>query len=140
MNATSHPSPVRDAECTDASVLIVDDEAEMRDLVRIVLERAGIAILDEAPDGMVALDRYRSHNPPCAPRVVVLDNRMPGMTGLDVAAAMLEAFPTQIVVLFTAHLDDDTVARAREMGVAACVSKRDVTRLPEILGGLLAAA
>lgn len=122
------------------SVLIVDDEEMIRELARLVLETAGATILDEADNGVVALERYRSHNPPTSPRVVLLDNRMPGLTGLEVAAEILSDHPTQIVVLFSAHLDQATVARAEGLGVAACVSKNDVTKLPGILDDILAAS
>jgi CheY-like chemotaxis protein len=122
------------------SVLIVDDEEMIRDLARVVLERAGATVLDEAENGVIALERYRSHSPPSRPRVVLLDNRMPGLTGLEVAAEMLGEHPTQIVVLFSAHLDPATVSRAEGLGVAACVAKNDVTKLPGILDDLLAAS
>ena len=120
------------------SVLLVDDEEVIRDLARAVLERAGLEVLDEARDGRDALDRYRAQDPPERPLVVLLDNRMPGLSGLEVAAEMLTDFPTQIVVLFSAHLDADIVARATELGITACVSKQDVTKLPAILDRLLA--
>jgi CheY-like chemotaxis protein len=122
------------------SVLIVDDEEMIRELARLVLEQAGATVLDEAENGVVGLERYRSHSPPGRPKVVLLDNRMPGLTGLEVAAEMLSDHPTQIVVLFSAHLDDATVSTAEGLGVAACVSKHDVTRLPGILDDILAAA
>jgi CheY-like chemotaxis protein len=122
------------------TVLIVDDEEIIRELARHVLERAGLTVLDEAENGVVALERYRRHDPPKKPRVVLMDNRMPGRSGLDVAAEMLEAFPTQIVVLFSAHLDQSIRARARDLGVSACVSKNDVTKLPGILDDLVAAS
>ncbi len=127
-------------DASSVSVLIVDDEEMIRELARVVLEAAGISVLDEAQDGVAALERYRSFDPPLKPRVVLLDNRMPGMTGLEVAAEILEAFPTQIVVLFSAHLDQATLSKAESLGVAACVSKQDVTRLPTILAGILAGA
>lgn len=122
------------------TVLIVDDEETIRELARLVLERAGATVLDEAENGVIALERYRSHSPPGRPRVVLLDNRMPGLTGLEVAAQMLGEHPTQIVVLFSAHLDAATVSRAEGLGVAACVAKNDVTKLPGILDDLLAAS
>jgi CheY-like chemotaxis protein len=122
------------------SVLIVDDEETIRELARLVLERAGATVLDEAENGVIALERYHSHSPPGRPRVVLLDNRMPGLTGLEVAAQMLGEHPTQIVVLFSAHLDAATIAQAQGLGVAACVAKNDVTRLPGILDDLLAAS
>jgi CheY-like chemotaxis protein len=129
-----------DTMARPVSVLIVDDEETIRELARLVLERAGATVLDEAENGVIALERYRSHNPPSRPRVVLLDNRMPGLTGLEVAAEMLDEHPTQIVVLFSAHLDAATISRARGLGVAACVAKNDVIKLPGILDDLLAAS
>jgi CheY-like chemotaxis protein len=122
------------------TVLLVDDEEMIRELARVVLERAGVVILDEADDGLQALETYRAADPPSVPLVVLLDNRMPGLTGLEVAKEMLDTYPTQIVVLFSAHLDQATIEHARDLGVAACVSKQDVTRLPEIITGLLEAS
>lgn len=122
------------------TVLIVDDEEIIRELARTVLERAGATVLDEAENGVVAMERYRRHSPPSRPRVVLLDNRMPGPTGLEVAAEMLEEYPTQIVVLFSAHLDHQIRSEAMDLGVSACVSKNDVTKLPRILDDLVAAS
>jgi len=122
------------------TVLIVDDEEIIRELARHVLERAGVTVLDEAENGVVALERYRRHDPPTKPLVVLMDNRMPGPSGLEVAAEILEAFPSQIVVLFSAHLDPNIRAQAAGLGVSACVSKQDVTKLPGILDGLVAAS
>ena len=123
------------------SVLLVDDEEVIRELARVVLERAGVEVLDEAEDGIKALERYRASDPPDVPLVVLLDNRMPGLSGLEVAAEMLASFPTQVVVLFSAHLDADIVAQAKSLGIAACVPKNEVTRLPAIIepapGGLV---
>jgi CheY-like chemotaxis protein len=122
------------------TVLIVDDEEIIRELARHVLERAGATVLDEAENGVVAMERYRRHNPPSRPRIVLMDNRMPGPSGLEVAAEMLEAFPTQIVVLFSAHLDPTIRSQAAGLGISACVSKQDVTKLPRILDDLVAAS
>ena len=46
------------------SVLLVDDEEMIRELARLVLERAGATVLDEAEDGVMALERYRARTPP----------------------------------------------------------------------------
>lgn len=123
----------------EVSVLLVDDEKDIRELARMVLERAGLTVLDEAENGVVALERYRAQRPPERPRIVLLDNRMPLLGGLDVAAEMLREFPTQIVVLFSAHLDPLVIADAKRLGIAACVSKQQITQLPDILDGLLPA-
>ena len=61
---------------------------------------------------------------------------MPGLTGLEVAEQMLSDYPSQVIVLFSAHLDETVVETARASGIAACVST-DAVRLPSIIRGLL---
>jgi len=119
------------------SVFVVDDEPEMRMLARVFLERAGFSVVDEAEDGHQALERFEDLNPPPIPSVVLLDNRMPGLTGLEVAEQMLSRHPGQIIILFSAHLDAAVQARARSLGITACVSKMEASRLPEIIRSLL---
>src|ERR1700710_703339 len=87
------------------SVFVVDDEPEMRMLARVFLERGGFKVVDEAEDGPQALERFLDLNPPPIPSVVLLDNRMPGLTGLEVAEQMLARHPSQVIVLFSAHLE-----------------------------------
>jgi CheY-like chemotaxis protein len=117
-------------------ILVVDDEPDMLLIVRTYLERAGLNVVGEARDGREALDMYHGLNPPPVPSVVVLDNQMPGLTGLDVAAEILAEFPGQPVVLFSAYLDDEIIDRATRQGVTACVSKSDVAKLADIVKGL----
>src|ERR1700710_791621 len=112
------------------SVFVVDDEPEMRMLARVFLERGGLKVVDEAEDGPQALERFHELNPPPVPSVVLLDNRMPGLTGLEVAEQMLAQHPSQLIVLFSAHLDSAVQVKARSIGIAACVSKMDASRLP----------
>jgi CheY-like chemotaxis protein len=119
------------------SVLVVDDEPDMRMLARVFLQRGGFNVVDEAADGPQALERFQSLNPPPIPSVVLLDNRMPGLTGLEVAEQMLAQHPSQVIVLFSAHLDGVVEEEARAIGIAACVSKTDASRLPEIIRTLL---
>jgi CheY-like chemotaxis protein len=119
------------------SVFVVDDEPDMRLLARVFLERGGFNVVDEAADGTQALERFQELNPPPIPTVVLLDNRMPGPTGLEVAEQMLSQHPGQVIVLFSAHLDPAVKQRAREIGIAACVSKTESSKLPEIIRSLL---
>ena len=122
---------------TEPSVLVIDDEPDIRLLVRVVLERDGFKVIGEAEDGTQALERFHELNPPLSPSVVLLDNRMPGLTGLEVAEQMLAQHPTQVIVLFSAHLDSTVTERARAIGIAACASKMETHRIPEIIRGLL---
>jgi two-component system chemotaxis response regulator CheY len=133
-------SPTDQATTTPVTVLLVDDEEAIRELARLVLERAGLSVLDEAEDGLAALESFHGHNPPSTPLVVLLDNRMPGLTGLEVAQEILGAFPTQIVVLFSAHLTDETAAEAKRLGVSACLAKTEVLKLPSLIEELVASA
>lgn len=119
-------------------VLVVDDELDMRLLVRVVIESAhgDLEIAGEACDGDEALRFWRAQ--PVPPDVVVLDWRMPGLNGLDVAALMLAERPDQLIVLYSAYLDDRTRADAHQLGVARCLAKGDVAQLPDIVRELMA--
>lgn len=119
------------------TVLVVDDEDDMRQLVRAVLEGAGLQVIDEAADGPAALDTLETLESPPVPTVIVLDNRMPGLTGLEVAERVLQRIPEQRIVLFSAFLNEEITARATDLGISACASKSDVGRLPALIAGVL---
>jgi CheY-like chemotaxis protein len=122
-----------------ATVLVVDDESDVREMVRAFLEIDGFDIVGEAVDGAQALEQYLALDPPPLPDVVVLDNRMPTMTGLEAAARMLERNPQQKIVMFSAHLDATTRAQAKDLGVSACLDKTKPSMLPRVIRNLLAA-
>ena len=111
--------------------LIVDDDDDMRFLVRMTIEVAnnGLSVAGEAASGAAAIASV-GHD---RPEIIVLDNRMPGMTGLEVARRILRDNPEQSIILFSAYLDAETVAEAEALGVRACLDKTDVDRLPEAL-------
>ena len=115
-------------------MLVVDDDDDMRLLVKLKLELSGdIEVVAEAVDGIDALDAFARLHPPPAPQVVVLDNRMPGMTGLEVAAQLLARVPAQRIILYSAYLDEETIARARNLGITEVVSKSEVDDLADII-------
>jgi CheY-like chemotaxis protein len=118
------------------TVLVADDEEDMRVLVRAILAKANVEVVGEAIDGPEALEMITRLNPPPVPTALILDNRMPGMSGLDVAALVLERTPTQPIVLFSAFLTQDIERRARAIGIRACVSKTDMARLPKVIADL----
>jgi CheY-like chemotaxis protein len=123
------------------TMLIVDDELDMRMLVRLVIEMAnnGLTIVGEAADGAEALQVWRDLDGPPVPDVVILDNRMPELSGLEVAEQILDERPGQLIVLYSAFLDDGVRARAKELGVSLCVSKHELERLPGLIRELTAA-
>lgn len=120
---------------TRPTVLIVDDEVDIRVLVRAILEASelGVQVVGEAVDGDDALAVFRTLDPPDVPDVVILDNRMPGKEGLEVAAEMLAQEPRQHIVLFSAYVTPEIEERAQALGVRACVGKNDFALLPELV-------
>ena len=110
---------------------IVDDDADMAFLAATTIELAshGLEVAGVASSGEEALLQL----PGAAADVIVLDFRMPGRNGLEVAADILSTAPTQQILLFSAYLDDDTVAEAKRIGVRECISKDQVKTLPDII-------
>ena len=80
-------------------VLVVDDEAAIRDIVRRYLTAEGFEVA-EAADGREALDRLRA----LEPDLVVLDVVMPGMDGLEVLRR-LRASSDVYVIMLTARAE-----------------------------------
>ncbi len=118
-----------------ATILIVDDAPDMRFLTRALIERAGLHVLGEAQDGPSALECLRELGPPT---VVLLDNQMPGPSGLEVAAEILARDPHQLILLFSAVLSEQTLAEASRVGIAACLSKSDVIKVGTVLADVVA--
>ena len=114
--------------------LIVDDEEDMRVLLRATIEAAnqGLQVAGEAGNGEEGIAQWREHRP----EVVVIDQRMPGLSGLEVAERILAEHPEQHIVLFSAYLDEDTRDQAAKLGVRACLSKSDFSQIPEVLWSL----
>ncbi len=121
------------------SLLIADDEADMRLLLRMVIRVAndGLEVTHEATTGQEAVDRAFDAIEPHD--VIVLDNRMPVMSGLEAAAVILRRRPEQRIILYSAHLDERVEADALAAGVRACLRKNDIEQLPELVRALTAA-
>ena len=81
-----------------AKVLVVDDESEMRNLVRIYLRADGHSV-EEATDGVQALDIISTSRPD----VIVLDVMMPGMDGLETCSFIRSQYPDIPILMLTAR-------------------------------------
>jgi len=129
------------AEHVARTILVVDDEVDMRMLVRVVINLAnhGLTIVGEASDGAEAIEAWRDLDGPPAPDVIILDNRMPNLSGIEAAELILAERPDQVIVLYSAFLDDQIRANARSVGIARCVSKEHIDQLPEVIWELTAA-
>jgi two-component system chemotaxis response regulator CheB len=84
-------------------VLIVDDSATTRALVRVVLEASQeIEVIGEAVDGSEAVDQAAL----LRPDVITMDVNMPVMNGYDATLEIMRTNPTPIVVLTSLRRDD----------------------------------
>lgn len=99
-------------------VLIVDDEPEVRHVLRDFFKKKGYNTL-EAESGEKALELARSESV----SAVLLDIRMPGMDGLATLEKLLEINPKLGVVMATASQDDEKVKKALELGAYGYVLK-----------------
>lgn len=101
-------------------IVLAEDHALVREGTRRILEQhLDLSVVGEAGNGEEALALVeRLH-----PHVVVLDVRMPGLNGIEVARRIKEHLPgTQIVVL-TAYDDDDYILALMDAGVAGYLLK-----------------
>jgi CheY-like chemotaxis protein len=128
----AEPSP----RATDATVLLVDDEDQLRRVMRDLLERDGYKVI-EARDGVEALDQVDRHGPD----IVVLDLNLPGLDGYGVLSHLRSRPATADlpVVVLTARGDEDNEVRVFEMGADDFLAKpfraRALTaRLQAVLG------
>jgi CheY-like chemotaxis protein len=109
-------------------VLIADDEPDMRALIRHVLRSEGIDVV-EASGAEDTVARWRE----LRPDVIVMDQRMPPTSGLEVAQTILADAPQQVIFLFTAFVDADIRSEADRLGLKACISKDQVFDIPDLV-------
>ncbi len=116
-------------------VLVVDDEPSVRFFERLSLEEAGM-VVEEAGSGAAAVALLQA--PTADFDAVVLDFRMPGMTGLEAARLLRSAGLTTPIVLYTAYADPMLAATAVGLDLEL-IDKSDVERMVARVGALVAA-
>ncbi|MEX1162924.1 MAG: response regulator [Nitriliruptor sp.] len=110
-------------------VLLADDDAGIRLVVSLNLQRRGWDV-DTAVDGDDALAQATSG----VYDAIVLDQLMPGMTGIEVAEHLTRDVP---VIIYSAFVDDHVQRRAAELGLPT-VGKADIPELLAMLDELRA--
>src|SRR3954469_17107441 len=102
---------------TSARVLVVEDEPDLRDIARIVLEEDGFDVATES-DGKSGLEKMLSWKPD----VVLLDMGLPVMTGEEFVAGMRETVPNPplLIVMSAAGTISE---RAERLGAVGCIAK-----------------
>ncbi len=114
------------------TVLLVDDAADVRAVVRTTLRlRGGFDVVAEAADGTAAIAAARDHQPDIA----VLDLGLPDLAGHEVVTRVQAAAPAAQVVIYTGMVAQDVAAGGQP--VAAIVPKdKDVRYLVDLIVGL----
>ncbi len=117
------------------TVVVADDHPFFRDGVSRGLAMSGrIRVVGEAEDGVQALELIRAEQPD----VVVLDQQMPGLDGIEVVRAVVRGeLPTRVLML-SAVTDSAVVYRALEQGATGYLSKD--SRRGEIVDAVLRVA
>jgi two-component system chemotaxis response regulator CheY len=101
-----------------AKVLIVDDSAMSRRMVRRILEDGGYSVI-EADEGVAALETYFLEKPD----LVLLDLVMKGMYGLDVLTKLRELDPGAKVVVASADIQSSTRTMVENAGARSFINK-----------------
>lgn len=116
-------------------VLLVDDEKGIREGLRTLIpwEECGFEVAGTAANGREALELHAQH----APQLMLVDIRMPGMTGLELIAALREKDETMHILILSGYADFDYAKQAMSKRVDGYLLKPvDEDELMDYLSGL----
>lgn len=106
-------------------ILIADDSAVVRKVLRRAIEANGWMVCCEAENGRAAVEQVKK----CAPDLVLLDFSMPEMNGLDAARAISTLHPTLPIFMFTNYGSDFLNTEARTVGMQHVITKAETNTL-----------
>ena len=101
-----------------ANILIIDDEADMRFAVRMLLERSGHSVMEagNGDDALAKLDEM-------IPDLALLDMRLPGMDGLQILQKLREKVKELPIIMVTGYGNVELAEQAIQMGADHYLSK-----------------
>ena len=116
------------------SVVLVDDDALVGSSLRTILEARGtVTVAALGTKGAEAAALYEAHRPD----IILLDIRMPDMSGLAAGAAILATHPEARVVFLTTFADDDYIVQAVRIGARGYLIKQEAAGLAEALSAVM---
>lgn len=107
-------------------ILVIDDMATMRKIIKNMLSKMGFTNLEEAEDGIPALEMIKSAHAEGTPyEFIVSDWNMPGMTGLDLLKTLRadETYAKLPFLMVTAEAEQGNVVIAVKAGVSNFIVK-----------------
>jgi CheY-like chemotaxis protein len=102
-------------------VMVVDDTDHVRRMLTSMLSLDGYEVVGEVASGPAALEAVVAADPD----IVVIDYKMPGMDGLDTARGIRQRRPDQVMILYTAYIDEALEKAAADAGISLCIGKVD---------------
>ncbi len=99
-------------------ILVIEDDGEMRDLLKDYLKRKGYEV-DSADNGSEAFSDLAEQ----VFDLIITDVRMPGLSGLDILPGIKKLQPQAPVIVITAFGSDDVCRRAFERGASVYLKK-----------------
>lgn len=101
-------------------ILVVDDHFMVRmGLSSSLNVEPDIEVVAEAGSGETALEAYRKHHP----SLVMMDLRLPGMSGTECTAELMREFPDARVLVLSTHSGEEEIYRAMQAGARGYVVK-----------------
>jgi FixJ family two-component response regulator len=114
----SRESAGGDATSTEPIVFVVDDDASMREALDGLLRSAGLN-----PRTFASAGAFLQHTRPDVAACLILDVRMPGLSGLELQRELAEQQHAVPIIFLTGHGDIPTTVRAMKAGAAEFLSK-----------------
>jgi two-component system, chemotaxis family, chemotaxis protein CheY len=102
-------------------ILIVDDQADARSMLRAMLSEFGITQIYDASNGREALSFIDVA--PDMVDLVICDWNMPRMTGMELLRQLRSVYPDTPFLMVTGRKDIDSIAEAKSAGVSAYIGK-----------------
>ena len=119
-------------------VLVVDDEENVRKLVRVSLTKAGYEV-EEAENGEEAEEIIQAKDNPLMVDVILCDIRMPKVNGIEAIAFFKKEFPSVPIVVITGYPDTEMAVNFMKQGVMDYVRKPiDGAKLLDIVSKAMA--
>lgn len=103
----------------EVTVLIADDDKNIRIYLSNVLSENGYRVICEATNGAEALSQCRKFRP----NLAVIDIKMPIMSGIEAAKNIVSEKLCPCVVILTAFNDHESITKASEVGVSGYITK-----------------
>ncbi|GJL78900.1 MAG: chemotaxis protein CheY [Nitrospinaceae bacterium] len=107
------------AESKKHKLLLVDDEAHIRTLIKTLAQSLDFEVIAEAENGQEAVERFQSESPD----MTILDINMPVKTGIEALREIKKIDPGALVIMMTSRNDLETVTTAIKLGARGYILK-----------------